>query len=119
MPPQRIALEVGGHPVIYTMGVQQWAEPRMARSRAQPRRLGHGGHVKAAAAAADHGARTLGLFHVLDKGQFSQVDSPTPLVTWTIPGAAGKISVSYESQPGSSQHPFKPGYLRGAVPDSL
>jgi type VI secretion system protein ImpL len=119
VPPQRIALEVGGHPVIYTMGVQQWAE--LEWPGAEPNL---GASVTAVTSKPPQpppitAPGPWGLFHVLDKGQFSQVESPTPLVTWTIPGAAGKISVSYEFQPGSSQHPFKPGYLRGAVPDSL
>src|SRR5262249_54420326 len=112
MTPRMVSFDVGGRYATYQMGVQQWIE--LAWPGSDPN-AGAAVRAQAAGGAQPEGitsADIWGLFRVLDRGQFSQIESATPQVSWNLQTAGSKIQVIYEVQPASAHHPFKPGAMR-------
>jgi type VI protein secretion system component VasK len=116
---RRVSLDVGGAPVDYTMGVPQWQAVVWPGTD-----MNAGAEVRAAASQPPQPeSRTSpgpwGLFHLLDQAQLSQIESPTPQVSWTLTAGPSRITVIWDVQPASARHPFRPGFLRFTPPPAL
>ncbi len=114
-----VSLDLGGQYAPYTMGVQQWLPLEWPGTDA------NAGATLRAQVSSGQQPESLtwpgvwGLFHLLDHAQFGQVEGPTPSATWKLSYGAGRISVTYDIQPSSAaHHPFRPGFLRFALPAS-
>ncbi len=119
MTPRMVSFDVGGRYASYLMGVQQWMDLEWPGSDPN---AGAAVRAQAAGGAQPEGigsADIWGLFRVLDRAQFSQIESATPQLAWTLQAPGGRITVIYEVQPASSHHPFRPGFMRFSPPAAL
>lgn len=116
---RRISFDLGGDMAAYIMGIRDWKElewPGSDPNAGAALRLDTSGGP-----AADNLSEPglWGLFKLLDRAQFAGAESATPAASWRVSAGPTTLRVVYEFQPVSTNHPFKPRFLRFSPPPSL
>jgi type VI secretion system protein ImpL len=112
-----ISFDVGGRFATYSMGQPQFQELEWPGT--DP---GVGAALRAQlSGGAQADSRNIpgpwGLFKLLDQGQYVSAGDQ-PQISWRLQAGGSALITTYEIQPSSQRHPFRPGFLRFSVPDT-